>query len=121
MSHPLAICLIQLATGPVRGIIASRALSGLCRDAVLSARGTWLESETAEEIPMTNDMDAPRIVIVGVVAGGPSSAARARRVNECARITIYERDAYISFANCGLPYYFSGQISDRASLLVASP
>jgi len=62
-----------------------------------------------------------RIVIVGGVAGGASAAARARRVNETARIVVFERDAYISFANCGLPYYLGGEIADRASLLVASP
>ena len=64
---------------------------------------------------------AERIVIVGGVAGGASAAARARRVNETARIVVFERDAYISFANCGLPYYLGGEIRDRASLLVASP
>mgnify|MGYP000945832482 CR=1 FL=1 len=64
---------------------------------------------------------SPKIVIVGGVAGGASAAARARRVNERARIVVYERDAYISFANCGLPYYFGGEITDRNSLLVASP
>jgi len=62
-----------------------------------------------------------RIIIVGGVAGGASAAARARRLNEAARIVVFERDAYISFANCGLPYYLGGEIEDRASLLVASP
>ncbi|MFW5833484.1 MAG: FAD-dependent oxidoreductase [Pseudomonadota bacterium] len=64
---------------------------------------------------------ASKIVIVGGVAGGASAAARARRLNESARIVVFERDAYISFANCGLPYYLGGEIEDRASLLVASP
>jgi NADPH-dependent 2,4-dienoyl-CoA reductase/sulfur reductase-like enzyme/rhodanese-related sulfurtransferase len=64
---------------------------------------------------------APKIVVVGGVAGGASAAARARRMNERARIVVYERDAFISFANCGLPYYFGGEITDRDSLLVASP
>ena len=64
---------------------------------------------------------APKIVVVGGVAGGASAAARARRMNERARIVVFERDAFISFANCGLPYYVGGEITNRDSLLVASP
>ncbi len=64
---------------------------------------------------------APTILIVGGVAGGASAAARARRMNEDARIIIFERDSYVSFANCGLPYYLGGEISDRDKLLVAKP
>lgn len=63
----------------------------------------------------------PTILVVGGVAGGASAAARARRVNEHARIIIFERDAHISFANCGLPYYIGGEITDREQLLVANP
>lgn len=62
-----------------------------------------------------------KIVVVGGVAGGASAAARARRVDERARIVVFERDSHISFANCGLPYYLGGEITDRESLLVASP
>jgi NADPH-dependent 2,4-dienoyl-CoA reductase/sulfur reductase-like enzyme/rhodanese-related sulfurtransferase len=79
------------------------------------------EAEKILPMPDRSDMSSPRIVIVGGVAGGASAAARARRVNEQARIIVFERDAHISFANCGLPYYFGGEISDRESLLVASP
>ena len=61
------------------------------------------------------------IVIVGGVAGGASAAARARRCNEQARIILYERDEHVSFANCGLPYYIGGEITDRSKLLVATP
>ncbi len=64
---------------------------------------------------------APTIVIVGGVAGGASAAMRARRMNETARIIILERDSYVSFANCGLPYYLGGEIKDREKLLVAKP
>ena len=63
---------------------------------------------------------APTIVIVGGVAGGASAATRARRMNEQARIIMFEKDAYVSFANCGLPYYLGGEIQDRAKLLVAT-
>ena len=63
----------------------------------------------------------PTILIVGGVAGGASAAARARRMNEDARIIILERDSYVSFANCGLPYYLGGEIQDRDALLIAKP
>jgi len=46
-----------------------------------------------------------KVIIVGGVAGGASAAARLRRLNEDAEIVMFERDEYISFANCGLPYY----------------
>lgn len=61
------------------------------------------------------------IVVVGGVAGGATAATRARRCNETARIIIYEKDGYASFANCGLPYYIGGEITDRNKLLVAKP
>lgn len=59
-----------------------------------------------------------RIVIVGGVAGGASAAARARRVDEQAEIQVFERGPYISFANCGLPYFIAGEIKDRSQLIV---
>ena len=65
--------------------------------------------------------DRPTILIVGGVAGGASAATRARRMNERARIIMFEKDAYVSFANCGLPYYLGGEIQDRDKLLVATP
>lgn len=61
------------------------------------------------------------IVIVGGVAGGASAATRARRMNEQARIILFEKDEYVSFANCGLPYHIGGEIVKRDSLLVATP
>ena len=60
-----------------------------------------------------------RIVIVGGVAGGASAAARARRLDENASITMFERGGEVSFANCGLPYYIGGEIVERNRLLVA--
>lgn len=62
-----------------------------------------------------------RIVIVGGVAGGASAATRARRMNEHAQIIMLEKDRHVSFANCGLPYYLGGEITDREKLLVAKP
>ena len=61
-----------------------------------------------------------RIVIVGGVAGGASAATRARRINEHARIILLEKDEYVSFANCGLPYYISGVIEKAESLIAVS-
>jgi NADPH-dependent 2,4-dienoyl-CoA reductase/sulfur reductase-like enzyme/rhodanese-related sulfurtransferase len=62
-----------------------------------------------------------KLVIVGGVAGGASAAARARRLSEEAQIILIERGPDVSFANCGLPYYIGGEITDRAKLLVATP
>jgi NADPH-dependent 2,4-dienoyl-CoA reductase/sulfur reductase-like enzyme/rhodanese-related sulfurtransferase len=62
-----------------------------------------------------------RVVIVGGVAGGASTAARARRLSEDAEIVMFERGDYISFANCGLPYHIGGVILERDKLFVQTP
>lgn len=62
-----------------------------------------------------------KIVIVGGVAGGMSAATRLRRLMEDAEIVVLEKGPYVSFANCGLPYYVSGEISEREALIVQSP
>jgi len=62
-----------------------------------------------------------RIVIVGGVGAGASAATRARRLDEQAEITIFEKSGYVSFANCGLPYYVGGIIANRDKLLVQTP
>jgi len=62
-----------------------------------------------------------RIVIIGGVAGGMSAATRLRRLNEDAEIIILEKGPYVSFANCGLPYYTGGEIKNREALLVQTP
>lgn len=62
-----------------------------------------------------------KLLIVGGVAGGASAAARARRLDENAEITVFERGDYISFANCGLPYHIGGAIPSRESLLLMTP
>lgn len=59
-----------------------------------------------------------KVLIVGGVAGGASTAARLRRVDEAAEIIMFEKGQYISFANCGLPYYIGGAIKERKNLLV---
>jgi NADPH-dependent 2,4-dienoyl-CoA reductase/sulfur reductase-like enzyme/rhodanese-related sulfurtransferase len=61
-----------------------------------------------------------RIVIIGGVAAGASAAAKARRTSEEVEITLVERGPYISFANCGLPYYVGGEIADRRKLFVTT-
>lgn len=65
--------------------------------------------------------EAKRIFIVGGVAGGASCAARARRLDEHAEIVLCERGPYVSFANCGLPYYVGRVIVREDDLLVATP
>jgi NADPH-dependent 2,4-dienoyl-CoA reductase/sulfur reductase-like enzyme len=62
-----------------------------------------------------------KLVIVGGVAGGATAGARARRISEEAEIVIFERGEYISFANCGLPYYIGNVIQKRDDLLLATP
>ena len=66
-------------------------------------------------------MESPKIVIVGGVAGGMSCAARARRLDDAAEIVVLERGEHVSFANCGLPYYVGGEITDPSALLVQTP
>jgi NADPH-dependent 2,4-dienoyl-CoA reductase/sulfur reductase-like enzyme/rhodanese-related sulfurtransferase len=61
-----------------------------------------------------------RVLVVGGVAGGASCAARLRRLDESVEIVIFDRGPYVSFANCGLPYYVGNVISDESRLLVAS-
>lgn len=65
-------------------------------------------------------MNKTRILIIGGVAGGATAAARARRMDEEAEIIVFERGEYISYANCGLPYYIGGVISRRERLLVTT-
>jgi NADPH-dependent 2,4-dienoyl-CoA reductase/sulfur reductase-like enzyme/rhodanese-related sulfurtransferase len=61
-----------------------------------------------------------RVLIVGGVAGGASCAARLRRLDETAEITLFDRGPHVSFANCGLPYFVGNVIADERKLLVAS-
>ena len=62
-----------------------------------------------------------KIVIIGGVAGGMSAATRLRRLMEDAEIVVMEKGPFVSFANCGLPYYVSGEIAEREQLLVQTP
>lgn len=62
-----------------------------------------------------------KIVIIGGVAGGMSAATRLRRLNEKAEFIVLEKGPYVSFANCGLPYYIAGEIEERSDLLVQTP
>lgn len=62
-----------------------------------------------------------KIIIIGGVAGGMSAATRLRRLMEDAEIVIFEKGPFVSFANCGLPYYISGEIAERGALLVQTP
>ena len=62
-----------------------------------------------------------KIVVIGGVAAGASAAVRARRMDDSAEIILLEKGPYVSFANCGLPYYVGGDIPDRDDLLLVSP
>jgi len=61
-----------------------------------------------------------KIVVIGGVAAGASAAVKARRVDETAEIVIFERGAYVSWANCGLPYYVGGEIKEQESLVLVN-
>ena len=73
-----------------------------------------MTSQSTEKTPR-------KVVVVGGVAGGMSAAARLRRLDERAEILVLERDDYVSFANCGLPYHIGGEIEERAALLLQTP
>ncbi len=62
-----------------------------------------------------------KILIIGGVAGGASAAARLRRLDEHCEIVMFERGEYISFANCGLPYYIGGEIKEKSALTLQTP
>ena len=62
-----------------------------------------------------------KVIIVGGVAGGMSAATRLRRLDESADIVVYEQGPYVSFANCGLPYFIGGVIEQRTDLLLQTP
>ena len=62
-----------------------------------------------------------KVAIIGGVAGGATAAARLRRLDEQAEIVVFERSGYISYANCGLPYYIGGVIEDPEALTLQTP
>ena len=62
-----------------------------------------------------------KTIIVGGVAGGASAAARLRRLDEKSQIIVMERGDYVSFANCGLPYYIGGEITQESHLTLQTP
>lgn len=62
-----------------------------------------------------------KIIIIGGVAGGATAAARLRRLDEEAEIVIFEKDEYVSYANCGLPYHIGGTIKERDELFLQTP
>jgi NADPH-dependent 2,4-dienoyl-CoA reductase/sulfur reductase-like enzyme/rhodanese-related sulfurtransferase len=66
-------------------------------------------------------MNKKKILIIGGVAGGATAAAHARRLSEEAEIIIFERGPYVSFANCGLPYFVGGEITEKEDLVVQTP
>lgn len=62
-----------------------------------------------------------KVIIIGGVAGGATAAARLRRLDENAEIIIFERSGFVSYANCGLPYYIGGEIADKEELTLQTP
>jgi NADPH-dependent 2,4-dienoyl-CoA reductase/sulfur reductase-like enzyme/rhodanese-related sulfurtransferase len=84
---------------------------------------SWIEREVdgARIERRSVNVAVKKVVIIGGVAGGASCAARLRRLDEKAEIVLLEKDDYVSFANCGLPYYIGGAIKKRDNLLVQTP
>ncbi len=72
-------------------------------------------------MPRETKSSSKKLLIVGGVAGGATAAAHARRLSEDAEIIVFERGSYVSFANCGLPYFVGGEIPDRQDLLLQTP
>jgi len=70
---------------------------------------------------MSKQSQAKKVVIIGGVAGGMSAAARLRRLSEQLEIVIFERSGYVSFANCGLPYYLGREITNHDDLILQTP
>ena len=83
---------------------------------VWSAWGIWWNVSLERK----NQKMTEKILIVGGVAGGMSAATRLRRLQEKAEIIVFEKGPYVSFANCGLPYYVGGEIEERENLIVQS-
>lgn len=83
---------------------------------VWSAWGIWWNVSLERK----NQKMTEKILIVGGVAGGISAATRLRRLQEKAEIIVFEKGPYVSFANCGLPYYVGGEIEERENLIVQS-
>jgi NADPH-dependent 2,4-dienoyl-CoA reductase/sulfur reductase-like enzyme/rhodanese-related sulfurtransferase len=79
-----------------------------------------IEQTDSQSTASRNPAAPRRVLIVGGVAGGASCAARLRRLDESVEIVLIDRGPYVSFANCGLPYYVGNVISDESKLLVAS-
>ncbi len=80
-------------------------------------RNTKVKKEDSTGVTMINSA-SQKIIIVGGVAGGATAAARLRRLDEQAEIILCERGEYVSFANCGLPYYIGDTISERSKLIL---
>ena len=90
--------------------------------AILKQMG-YTNVKNIAEFPLMQERwnDNMKVVIVGGVAGGATAAARIRRLNEQAEIVVFERSGYISYANCGLPYYIGDVITDRSDLTLQTP
>lgn len=100
-------------------------LLGICRGPGRVIRPLVIRATSSpSSMPSSNSPAAghgkPRVLIVGGVAGGASAAARARRLSEDAEIIIYEKGQFVSFANCGLPYFVGNVITDESKLLVCA-
>ena len=91
------------------------------KDFVFKGNTKTIEKRGKKRYNRVKEYFTMKIIIVGGVAGGATAAARIRRLNERAEIIIFERSGFVSYANCGLPYYIGGVIADRAELTLQTP
>jgi NADPH-dependent 2,4-dienoyl-CoA reductase/sulfur reductase-like enzyme/peroxiredoxin family protein/rhodanese-related sulfurtransferase/TusA-related sulfurtransferase len=94
---------------------------GFCHNVTEGERSACYDQTVAKRQSETCEVIMMKIIVIGGVAGGASAAARLRRVDEQAEIILLEKGSYISYANCGLPYYIGDVIKDRDKLLVQTP
>ena len=93
----------------------------ICAENPRRPAATHITSPQSPRIGARSESPVPRrILIVGGVAGGASCAARLRRLDEEAEIVVFDRGPYVSFANCGLPYFVGDVIAEKGKLLIAS-
>ncbi len=102
--------------GQAAGEFGSRLSQGVAKDVHSGLAADVTSAHGFKEVGSLR-----RILIIGGVAGGASAATRARRLDEQAEITIIEKGPYVSFANCGLPYYISREIESVDELLLETP
>ena len=114
----LGLPIVRQAVEVHGGSLALKSISGGRTTFTFSLPLGQLPVETLENLARAKQQ-AKRIVVIGGVAAGPKAAAKARRTDSTAEITIVERGVFLSYAGCGLPYYISGQVAEQKDLMTS--